>query len=138
MKFLYILFVLLIFKVGVISAQVAVIVNKSIDVSSIKCDKLAEIYALNIQKWENGGKIVVCDLRRKSLLKAQFYSFLKKKPYELRKIWIRVQLTGEGKAPLTFKTEEEIVKKVESTPGAIGYVSIDKISKTVKVIARIE
>ncbi len=43
-------------------------------------------------------------------------------------------LSGDGQAPDALGSEDEVVNKVASTPGAIGYVSADKAGDNVKIL----
>ena len=43
-------------------------------------------------------------------------------PYQLRQTWDRQVYSGTGQAPIEVATEEEMISRVASTPGAIGYV----------------
>jgi ABC-type phosphate transport system substrate-binding protein len=104
----------------------------------LQSTKLAEIYTLSTQKWSDGSKIAVYDLKAGNPVKEKFYKFINKNPGELRKEWLRLQLTGEGKAPTAIKSEDEMLQHVSSTAGAIGYVSAAKVSDVVKVIAKID
>lgn len=119
-------------------AQVAVIVNKSVPVSSLNSAKVEDIYSLTTKTWDNGTKIVVFDQKADNNVKSSFYSFVGKSAAEMKKVWMRVQLSGEGKAPEALSSDDEVIKKVASTPGAIGYVSADKVTGDVKVVATIK
>ncbi len=61
-----------------------------------------------------------------------FYEELGRTPLEMRKLWMRVQLSGEGRAPVTLSSETEVAEKVASTPGAIGFVRADLVPINVK------
>lgn len=121
----------------VAKAQIAVIVNKSVPVSSLTSSKLLDIYSLSTKDW-GGAKIVVIDRKNDDDTKSKFYGYMGKPAAEMKKIWMRVQLAGEGKAPEALSSDDEVVKKVASTPGAIGYVSADKVTGDVKVVATIK
>ncbi len=119
-------------------AQIAVIVNKSVPVSSVSASKLLDIYSLSTKDWGGGVKIVVFDRKSDDDVKSKFYGYVGKPAADIKKVWMRVQLAGEGKAPEALSSDEDIVKKVASTAGAIGYVSADKVTGDVKVIATIK
>jgi ABC-type phosphate transport system substrate-binding protein len=131
------LFLAIIISVNV-SAQVAVIANKSVTETEISKSKLIEIYSLSANKWKSGEKIVVFDLKSEGKTRNEFYSFLGKSPDDLKKIWMRAQLTGEGTAPKSFGSEYEILEKVASTPNSIGFVAADKVNASVKVLLTIK
>lgn len=44
-------------------------------------------------------------------------------PYQLRRVWDRMIFSGTGQAPRSVATEEQMIKGVASTPGAIGYAT---------------
>ena len=117
------------------SAQVLIIANKSVADGSVSSDAVKEIYSLVKKQWSDGSPIVALDLKSGGSREA-FYRYIGYSDIELKKTWLREQLSGRGKAPEAFASEEEIVAKVASTPGAIGYVSEGKATGGVKVIAR--
>ncbi len=121
-----------------INAQVSVIANKSVSESEISKAKLSEIYTLSASKWKSGDKIVVYDLKSEGKTRSEFYSFLGKSPDDLKKTWMRAQLTGEGTAPKSLGSEYEILEKVAATTGAIGFIASDKVNGTVKVLLTIK
>ncbi len=137
-----ILYILLFFFVTITvtseeDMQIAIIVNKSVPDKVIDKNILSDIYTLNKQYWGDGSKVVVIDKKGEDRIKALFYERLKLSSAQLQKIWIRKQFSGKGHAPMTYKTESEILKIIEDTPGAIGYISLDSVSSRVRVIATI-
>ena len=118
-------------------SQVAVFVNRSTTVTAATAVSLADIYSLATKEWKDGSVIAVFDQKSDGLTRTKFYEFIGKSPIELKKIWMRVQLSGEGKAPGTVGSDEEMVQKVASTSGAIGFVASSKVTADVKVIATI-
>jgi len=50
---------------------------------------------------------------------------------------MRVQLSGNGKAPEALGSDDEVLEKVGATPGAIGFVSAGKVKGNVKVVVTI-
>jgi ABC-type phosphate transport system substrate-binding protein len=140
MKFYYSIIIILTALIFTASdAQVAVIVNKSNSISKISHSSLKDIYMLSNVKWSDGTGIVVIDNREKSL-QQKFYDFINVKDIlSVKKQWLRVQLSGEGKAPMVVDGAEEMLAKVASTPGAIGYVRLSDVKgNDVKVIAKSE
>ncbi len=137
-----ILYILLFFFVAITvtseeDLQIAIIVNKSVPDKEIDKNILSDIYTLNKQYWDDGSKVVVIDKKGEDIIKSLFYERLKLSPAQLQKIWIRKQFSGKGHAPMTYKTESEILKIIEDTPGAIGYISLDSVNSRVRVIATI-
>lgn len=119
-------------------AQVAIIANKSVTEGSISTDKLSQIYLLKANKWNNGTAIIPITLKSENETSKKFFNVIGKSSMEMKKIWMKIQLTGEGQSPAGFGSEEEILEKVASTPGAIGFISIDKVNDKVKVLLEIK
>jgi hypothetical protein len=55
-------------------------------------------------------------------------------PYQLRSAWDRLVFSGMGQAPDTVASPEEMLARVASTPGAIGYLPKLKIDGRVNVL----
>jgi len=132
----YIITILLLTSINAY-AQVAVIANKSVSESSISASKAAEIYLLKAKTWSNGKAIVTTTLKSDNSTSKKFFGSMGKSLMEMNKAWMKIQLTGEGQAPVGCGSEEEILEKVASTPGAIGYISTDKVNDKVKVLLKI-
>lgn len=128
------LFLLVEFSIG----QVAVIANKSFKKDTISKSELLDSYTGDIKKWEDGQKVVVFDLDLKTKTKEAFYKFLGKSPSRMKSIWMKRMLSGEGNPPPAVNSDSEMLKKIEETKGAIGFVKYDSVSTGVKVIAIIE
>lgn len=116
-------------------AQVLVIAHKSVPAESIDRGMLLDFYTGDIRSWPNGQPVVVIDLAPRTDVKETFYRYLGKTSSRMRSIWLKRKLSGEGDPPESLETEEEMVKRVGSTPGAVGFVSRDKINNRVKVLA---
>ena len=135
-KYLLILAIMFLFGYTA-SAQVSVVVNKSVTETSLSGQELGNIYSLVSTKWNNGSRVVVFDYNSGNS-QASFYKYIGKDALSLKKDWMRKQLTGEAKAPQTLGSDEEVLAKVASTPGAIGYVKSSVVNGSVKVVAEIK
>jgi ABC-type phosphate transport system substrate-binding protein len=120
---------------NVATAQVAIIAHKSVATASVETDKILDIYTLNSKNWSDGGKITVFDMKVEAAAKARFYAALSVSPVDMQKTWLKKQFAGKGPVPIAVASEDEMLAKVAATPGAIGYVSVDKVTKDVKVLA---
>ena len=115
-------------------SQVAVIAHKSVPVDTIKKSELLDFYTGDIKKWHDGQPVVILDLKPRGDTKKAFYKFLGKRPSRMKSIWLKKMLSGEGDPPVFMSSEEEMLKKVASTPGAIGYVNQTKVSEEMKIL----
>lgn len=117
--------------------QVAVIANKSVADNALTVNKVDDIYSLRAKTWSDGKAIVPITLKNESDVTNKFFSTIGKSFLDAKKAWMRAQLTGEGQAPEGLASDDEVVSKVASTPGAIGFVSSAKVNGNVKVLLTI-
>ena len=116
------------------SAQVAVIAHESVPVDQISKSTLIDYYNKDINSWDNGHPVVLMDLKENDSVKDAFYKFIGKTSTRMKSIWLKKMLSGEGDPPHTISTENEMLKKVASTPGAIGFINHALIDPTVKTL----
>jgi hypothetical protein len=84
---------------------------------------------MRVRNWPDGKPVTVFvlpdrDERHVAFSKEILYVY----PYVLRDTWDRMVFTGTGKAPIEVKSEDELLKRVAATPGAIGYIPKGKVA----------
>jgi hypothetical protein len=115
---------------GIVNADVAIISNKSTNVSIQNSNAAYDIFAMT----KGNYKIFYL---KSSPINDEFYSFLGKSFNDMKKTWMRLQLT-EGKTAVAVNSEEEMLEKVSSTSNSIGYVSAQKVNGSVKLVYAIK
>jgi len=135
-----ILMVMFLVMIGLaeVHAQVAVIVHKAVPVDTLTRAQLVDLYTGDVKSWSDKTPVVVLDLKTQSDIKDTFYKLLGLTSSRIKSIRLKKLLLGEGDPPEALKLEEDVVKKVASTPGAIGYVSQSEVNSEVKIIRIIE
>lgn len=99
------------------------IVNPEAGVTSITIDEARLYVTMRHKAWPNGVPVKVFVLPDDAPLHHAFANaLLGMFPYQLRRVWDRQLFSGTGQAPITLDTEEEMVRRVAKTPGAMGYV----------------
>ena len=121
-----------------VPAQVAVIGHKDVPGDSLTSSQLLDFYSAEKRVWKNGSAVIVFDLKPKVEFKANFYKFLGKSSSRMKSIWMVNMLSGEGDPPESLKTEEEMLKKVAETEGALGFVRKSIVNGSVKVLTVIK
>ena len=53
----------------------------------------------------------------------------------MKRAWIRLVLSGEGVPPKVLGSEAEVLLYVAKNEGAIGFVDVDNVDDSVKVLA---
>ena len=120
------------------NAQVAVIAHKSVPLDKISETILLDIYSGDIKWWDNGDPVIVFDLSEKTEVKSAFYNYLGKSTSRMKSIWLKKMLSGEGEPPEALNSEDEMLKIVGETVGAIGFISKNKVVSEVKVLVLVE
>ena len=116
-------------------ASAQVIIHPSVEVDRLDAQTLSRIYAMQIISWENGESIRVFVFPSRSKLHRSFIiSKLKMQPHQLDRLWNRLIFTGTGRAPTIVKSEAEMLQKIQTTPGAIGYVGENAKVQGVKIV----
>ena len=110
---------------GWAESSISVIAHPEVAVQSLSRDSVWSIFGMRTRVWPNGQKIKVFVLDTDHPVHRQFTTdVLGTYPYQLNRIWKRLVFSGTGRAPVTCSSLEEMTLKVRSTPGAIGYITV--------------
>ncbi len=105
-----------------LSAQ-ELIINDAAPPQSISRNEARLCFTMRLPTWENGIPVKVFVLPDDHPVHRQFTkTVLGLFPYQLRQVWDRQIFSGTGQAPMTVATEQEMIERVATTPGGIGYV----------------
>ncbi len=129
------LFVLFAAAQAVPGWAVDVIANRSVAQNTLSLASARAIFGMRQVKWPDGTPIRVFVLPDEhathgAVCKEKLNLF----PYQLRQSWDRQVYSGMAQAPTEVASEEELLNKVATTPGAIGYVRKVKSNDPVKVL----
>lgn len=112
-----------------------VVTNSSVNEKTLPKSSLRAIFGMRLHTWPDGTAIRVFVMPDDAPLHA---TFSKEKlnvfPYQLRSAWDRLVFSGTGQAPETVTSPEEMLARVASTPGAIGYLIKSKTDGRVNVL----
>ena len=136
-KYLISIFILLFGCVFVVSPSKAVdiIVNSSIQTSSLSRGTARAIFGMRLLKWPDGRPIKVFVLEDASLTHIAFCKeVLDIFPYQLRQSWDRLVYSGTGQAPISVSSEDEMITMVASNPGAIGYLRRSIVNDRIRTL----
>lgn len=110
--------------------QVAVVVDKTNNVGGLSSSDLAKVFKCDKVKWPD-GKTVVLVLRDPSTpeMRTAVEKLYHMKPEDLKAL-----LAAHRQTVLIVGSEEELLKSVESIPGAVGLVDVYSINSRVNVL----
>ena len=118
--------------------RLRVIAHESVPVEEIEHGDLLDIYTGDVRSWDDGEPVIVFDLKPRGDVKDMFYDFLGKSASRMKSIWLKRMLAGEGDPPPAIESEEAVLEKIKTTPGAVGFISQEKVTDEVKVLAVIK
>ena len=133
-----ILFLVCLLGAASAQAQVAVIANGSVHESSLTQEQFIDVCLQNVRAWSDGTSIQLFFSKNSGPEEDRLFAFLHRTRLEMRKIWLRAQLSGHVRPPEVMPSVEDVLRKVESTPGALGVVDVVKVQGNVKVLLVIE
>ena len=134
MKPLHLSMVVLLLWTSLAGAQVAIIANKSVPVDDIDRHVLLDLYTGDYRVWNTGEPVVLMDLKEKGAIKDAFYAFLGRSSSRMKSVWMKNLLSGEGAPPESCESEDQLLTRVASTPGAVGYISQSKVTGDVMTL----
>lgn len=103
---------------------VKVLVNRSVPEQTLSINNLRSIFSMRTRSWSDGSAIAVFILKDKQGTHNQFVrQSLRMAPHQLQRSWDRYRYTGTGQTPLELDNEQQMIQRISSTPGAIGYTS---------------
>jgi hypothetical protein len=117
------------------AAAVEIIVNRGVAGSSLALIHARALFGLRMTRWPDGRPVQVFVLPdgnpiHGTLCKEELNIY----PYQLRQSWDRMVFSGLAQSPIEVATEEEMISRVATTPGALGYVRKVKSNDPVKVL----
>lgn len=96
---------------------------------------LRAIFGMLLQKWPSDTPVKVFVLRDDAPDHATFSkTVLQVFPHQLRMAWDRQVFSGQGQYPEQVGSAQEMLTRVSSTPGAIGYVKASEVNQNVRVL----
>lgn len=121
------------------AAAVDVIANRTVPGSSMVQASARAYFGMRLSKWPDGRPIQVFVLpdghpAHTALCKEQLNLY----PYQLRQSWDRLVYSGMAQAPIEVLTEDEMISRVATTPGALGYVRKVRPNEPVKILSVVE
>jgi ABC-type phosphate transport system substrate-binding protein len=115
--------------------SVDLVIHREITYESISKNTLRSIFSMRMTQWPNGTPIRVFVMGDKTATHASFTKqILGVFPHQLRRAWNRQIYSGMGQAPIKVESESEMREQIAKTPGAIGYLSEEKVNDHVRIL----
>lgn len=122
---------------SLVRAEIVVIGNPRLDVSSLSEQMVSDLYLGRAVQLSTGQRVEVIDLPAGHPAREEFYSeVLGREPAQIRAYWAKRIFTGKGTPPATRPDEGAVIRWVSGAPGRIGYVRDQAVTDSVKVLLR--
>ena len=112
-----------------------VITHPSVKIEKVSATFLSRVFAMQTKSWPSGEPISVYSFSPQS---SEFKEFVVRKaklqPHQLNRHWKRLLFTGTGRVPVTVYSQKEMIEKVSTTPGSIGYIVATEPPQSVHVL----
>jgi len=118
-----------------VPAQVVAITSSTFSPGEISHNTLRAIFIMRYAKWSDGTPVKVYVYDDSSPIHQLFSKeVLHFFPRQLRQAWDRQVFSGLGQYPHQVDSVEEMLIKVKTTPGSVGYVKIQEITTDVHIL----
>lgn len=116
-----------------VDADLRIIVNPSVEASTLTLDDLRQIYLGNQRYW--AGQKLVTPISRPAAVDAgkKFYkSVLQMTPARFHHHWTGIELSGRGVTPSSVVRADDVAALVQNNAGGIAFVTAEEL----KALAR--
>ncbi len=108
---------------GAAGAAETVIVNAGLGVSEVAKDDLTGMFEGKKGNWPSGAKVVLVTQPDAAIHEGFLKAYVGKSPSQFANAWKKIVFTGKASAPVSAKSDAEVVEAVGKSPGAVGYIS---------------
>lgn len=117
------------------AGEILIVANPGVSQESLDRSVVSDVFKGDKTQWDNGSKIHVVMLKEGAVHEAFVQEIVGTTPEKLRDLWKKAVFTGTGTPPKILKTENDVIKTVAETEGAVGYVSESAPHEGVKIIS---
>lgn len=111
------------------------IAHQGTGVETLTRNEARLFFTMRLKNWPDGTRVKVFVLPDNNELHRRFANeLLGLYPYQLRRVWDRQIFSGTGQAPITLTNEQEVLDRIATTPGAIGYTEALVDNPSVRVL----
>jgi ABC-type phosphate transport system substrate-binding protein len=117
------------------AADLVVVVNPKSGVDKLNRDEVVNIFLGRYRQLPSGMPALPADLPATQPDKAVFYRLLVDKELaEINSYWARLIFSGRTVPPKQSTGNDDLLKWVAATPGAIGYIERSKVDGRVRIV----
>ncbi|WP_422667062.1 hypothetical protein [Billgrantia montanilacus] len=116
--------------------QVSLVAHPDVDTRTLTRDTTRAIFAMRQRTWPDGQAVRVFVLPSNHAVHGRFTKErLAVYPHQLQLAWDRMVFSGTGQAPNRVSSQPEMLERIATTPGALGYLEREYLDDRVQVIS---
>ncbi|MGR9045357.1 MAG: substrate-binding domain-containing protein [Gammaproteobacteria bacterium] len=117
------------------SLAVIPVINPNSSQTSISRNGLSAIFKMRLRHWKDGSPVTVFVLGDENPLHKLFCKqILNVFPHQMRRSWNKLVFSGTGQAPIQVNNQEEMIQKISTTPGAVGYLNPQDLTDDISIL----
>ncbi len=117
------------------ASTVRLVANADVATHRLTRDTTRALFAMRQRTWPDGQAARVFVLPNRHPVHARFVKqHLSVYPHQLQLAWDRVVFSGTGQAPERVSNQAEMLERIATTPGALGYLEREYLDDRVQVI----
>ena len=130
----YCMAILLIINAVAFADEVKIIGNSSVPYDELSQEEVMKIFLNKLVEWPDKSKITLAIKKQGQVHERFVERYLKRSAEQYSRYWKMMLFAGKGIVPKIFERDEDIVRYISDTNGAIGYVSANVRTENVKTI----
>jgi len=117
------------------AADIALVTHVSNPLQTIDAVDARRIFLKQTTEFPDGNRVQIAALPSASELRREFdQKVLQMSPSQVKTYWARSIFTGQNKPPQEFLSAEAMRQWVAKTPGSLGYLEVNDVDDSVKVL----
>ncbi|MGR9052010.1 MAG: hypothetical protein ACU84J_05125 [Gammaproteobacteria bacterium] len=115
--------------------SVQAVVNSNASQYSISRNGLSAIFKMRLRHWKDGSPVTVFVLDDDDPLHKSFCKkILNVFPHQMRRSWNKLVFSGTGQAPNVVGSKDEMIEKLTTIPGAVGYLNSRDLTENLRIL----
>jgi hypothetical protein len=116
-------------------ADLVVVTSPKSGIERLSRQEVVYLFMGRLRQLPNGAPAVPLDLAESQSERTDFYrQLVSKEPAEIKAYWSRLVFSGGSHPPLVVESREDLIRQIQGTPGAIGYIERSKLDGRLRIV----
>lgn len=116
--------------------DIVMVAHQDVSTTSLNRDTARAMFAMRQRTWPDGQALRVFVLPNDHPAHGRFAKqSLSVYPHQLQLSWDRVVFSGTGQAPTNVRSQSEMLERIATTSGSLGYLDREHLDDRVQVIS---